>query len=106
MTNRRIATRPTRRPTIAIEAFGPRRIQEVIIGVFKRYDFMPMDIEALVYFAMLSFDVTPNNHEDMYRTIKAHSMANFAIHQGKHIRLTDLNMRRVTVCYTIEEQEE
>ncbi len=105
MTNRRI-TRPTRRPTVAIEAVGPKRIQEVIIGIFKRYDFMPMDLELLVYFTLQSFEVSPAHFESMQRAVRTHIMANFAIHQGAHIRLTDLNMRRITVCYTIERQEE
>ena len=65
-----------------------------------------MDLEALIHFTLQNFDVTPINYEAMYKTVRAHVLKNFAIEQGQSIRLNEFSMRRITVCHTIEKDQE
>jgi len=65
-----------------------------------------MDMEALIHFVLHGFNVTPSTYEEMQKTVKAHILKNFAIHQGSNLRLSDVSMRRVTVCHTIEKDQE
>jgi len=98
--------RPTRRPTVSISTFENHRIQETILGIFRRFDCDSMDMEALIHFVLHGFNVTPSTYEEMQKTVKAHILKNFAIHQGSNLRLSDVSMRRVTVCHTIEKDQE
>src|SRR4051812_23389260 len=93
---------PTRRPTVFVPSITTHRIQEVVLGTFMRYGHTPIDLEALVYFVLQHFDVNPISYEDMYKLVRKHILSNFAVHQGDHIRLSEVSMRRLTVVYTIE----
>jgi hypothetical protein len=99
-------TRTSRRPTTAIHQFDPHRFQEVILGVFKRWGLNAIDLEALIHFCLQAFEVSPDNYETMHKTVKAHVLKNFAIHQGSQLRLNEVSMRRITVCHTIEREQE
>lgn len=94
--------RPTRRPTVSLRIIEPNRLQEAILGTFKRFDCHAMDMEALIYFTLQSFDVTPGTYEGTYKVVREHILKNFAIHQAGPLRLADINMYRlsVSVCYT------
>lgn len=99
-------TRASVRPTSMVSTFGPERIQEVVLGIFRRFATTSMDMDALVYFVLREFNVGPSTFEHMQKTVKAHILKNFAIQQGAPLRLTEVAMRRVTVCYTIEGHED
>lgn len=98
--------RYTSRPTVALSTFDATRIQEVILGIFKKYDYAAIDMEALVYFVLQYFHITPATYEVMHKTVKNHIISNFAIHQGSSVRLSEISMRRLTVCYTIDKHED
>jgi len=63
-------------------------------------------MEALIFLTLREFNVSFESFESMYKTVKAHVLKNFAIQQGTHLRLTDIAMRRITVCHTIEQHED
>ena len=94
--------RPTRRPTLTIKAVDPRRVQESVLGVFRRFSVISMDIDTLLFYALQAFDpdMKPEEFEGMHRYMRAHVMKNFATFQGETLRLTDFSMHRLTVCYT------
>lgn len=100
------ALRFTSRPTRALQQFDATRIQEVILGFFKRMDYAAVDLEALIYFVLQCFHVTTSTYEVMYKTVRKHIISNFAIHQGANVRLSEISMRRLTVCYTIDKKED
>lgn len=91
---------------MSFQQFGERRIQEVILGIFKRYDYIAIDMEALIYFTLQAFHVTPAGYEGMYKMVRSHIFSNFAIHQAGHLRLNEISMRRQMVCYTIDKKED
>ncbi len=99
-------TRATRRPTAFHSAFGPDRIQEVILGIFRRFNVSSIDLDALVHFVLREFIIGPETFEHMAKTVKAHVFKNFAIHQGAPLRLTEVHVRRITVCHTIDKDQE
>lgn len=78
----------------------------MLLGLFKRFDYIAIDMEALIYFTLQAFHVTPTTYEGMYKMVRSHIMANFAIHQAGHLRLNEVNMRRSLVCYTIDKRED
>ena len=92
--------RHTRRPTVAIPQLDSNRIGEAIFGVFRRFNYNAIDLEALIYFTMQSFEVRPESYEGMYKIIRNHIIKNFAITQGSFIGMADIHMHRLTVCYT------
>lgn len=99
-------TRKSRRPTTSFSPIDERRIQEVILGVFRRHQVNAMDMEALIFYALQAFDVHPDTYEIMFKSVKAHILKHFAIHQGSNLRLSEVMMRRITVCHTIEKDQE
>lgn len=96
----------THRPTVALQQFEPTRVQEVILGIFKRFDYTAIDMECLIYFTLQYFHVTPATYEVMHKVVRSHILANFAIEQSGHLRLSEVSMRRSMVCYTIDKREE
>lgn len=92
-------TRLSRRPTTAFSNVS-QRIQEVVLSVFKQHSLTSVDLEALIYLCLQSFDVGPDTYEQMYKTVKSHILKNFAIHQGDYIRLHEHTMRRIVVVWT------
>jgi hypothetical protein len=62
-----------------------------------------MDMEALIFFALREFDVSPDTYEQMYKSMRAHVLKHFAIHQGSSMRLSEFTMRRLTVCLTTDD---
>lgn len=99
-------TRTSRRPTSYFNQNDPNRMQEVVLATFKRFRLNAIDLEALIHFTLQAFEVTPLNYEEMHKTVKAHILKNFAIHQGSQLRLSEVSMRRITVCHTIEKDQE
>lgn len=99
-------TRKSRRPTTSFSPIDERRIQEVILGVFRRHQMNAMDMEALIFYSLQAFDVHPDTYEIMFKSVKAHILKHFAIHQGGQLRLSEVLMRRITVCHTIEKDQE
>lgn len=87
------------RPTVSINQFEEHRIQEVILGVFKKFDCSIIDMEALIYFVLQEFTVKPHTYEHMYKQVKEHILHNFNIEQGSFTRLNEFNMRRLFVCH-------
>ncbi len=96
-------TRTSKRPTTAFSPFLEHRIQEVLLNVFKRNGTEAIDMEALIYFTLREFDVSHDTYEQMYKSIRAHILKHFAIHQGSSLRLSDFQMRRLTVCLTTDD---
>jgi hypothetical protein len=97
-------TRATKRPTVAFNQFIGARIHEVVLGVFKKTGYDALDMEALVFFVLTSFDVTAATYEQMHKTVKAHILKNFAIHQGAYMEAKEV--RRITVLHTIEQDQD
>jgi len=98
--------RPSKRPTVEIHQFDGPRIQEAILGVFKTYNYKAIDLDALIYFALQAFEVVPTSYEYMAGTIRTHIMKHFAIEQGAYRPTSDVHIRRVVVCYTVEKGDE
>lgn len=92
--------RYTRRPTVSIPQIDPNRLQEAIFGVFRKYDYNAMDLEALIYFSMQALTVEPNTYEGMYKAMRAYILKNFAIEQGSFIGYAEFSMHRLLICYT------
>lgn len=98
--------RYSHRPTVSFQQFEETRIQEVVLGIFKRFDYKAVDLDALVYFTLQFFYVTPETYEVMHRVVKNHIISHFAISQGKLKPPSDNSTRRLTVCYTIDKKQE
>lgn len=95
--------RPSKKQTVVISQLQPDRIQAAIIGVFKKYDYEPIDLEALIYFTMQKFEVSIHSHESIYKVIRSHIFSNnFTITQGRHLSMSDIYMRRILVSYNVE----
>lgn len=99
-------TRASVRPTVMLSISSPPRIQEVVLAVFQRCGRNALDMECLIHMVLREFQVSAVNYEHMYKTVKAHVLKNFAIQQGAPLRLTEVSMRRITVCFTIEQHED
>jgi len=99
-------TRTTQRPTTMLSTFGAPNIQEVILNLFRRNNCSSMDMDTLIYLTLREFHVSVQNYEHMQKTVRAHVLKNFAIQQGAPLRLTEVSMRRITVCHTIDQREE
>lgn len=98
--------RYSHRPTVSFQQFEETRIQEVILGVFRRFDYKAVDLDSLVYFTLQFFYVTPESYEVMHRVVRNHIIAHFAISQGKLKPPSDNSTRRLIVCYTIDKKQE
>ena len=61
-------------------------------------------MEALIHFTLREFDVSIDNYEQMYKSVRAHILKHFAIHQGSSLRLNEFTMRRLTVCLTTSDE--
>jgi hypothetical protein len=99
-------TRATQRPTAMLNTFSAPRIQEVVLAMFRRFNCTAIDMETLIYFVLREFHVSIETYQHMHNTVKAHVLKNFAIQQGAPLRLTEVSMRRITVCFTIEQHED
>lgn len=94
--------RATRRPTAMVKSVNPTRLQEAILGTFSRFGVNSMDMEALIYFSLQVIPdlVDPITFESVHRFTRQHILKNFAIHQSGPIRLAEVSMYRLVVCYT------
>lgn len=98
--------RTSRRPTVAIASFQVTQIQEAILGVFRNNGYASLDLEALIFFVMKGLEVTPDNYLNVYAAIRKWIMTQYAIEQGDPIPAVERNVRRLSVCYTIEQGQE
>lgn len=89
---------PLRRPTGPVKSVDPKRLQEVLVSTFNRLKRSNLDMEALIYYALQSFDFQPDEYVGMYRMMREHIMKNLEIHQSGPLRLKDVAMYRLTVC--------
>lgn len=73
------------------------RIHSAIMELFKRYDYEPMDLDALIFCTMQKFEISLHSYETMYKTVKQHIIDHFAVQQGRHLLLQDVSMRKLIV---------
>lgn len=98
--------RTSRRPTVAIASFQVTHIQEAILGVFRNNGYASLDLDALIFFVMKGLEVTPDNYIEVYTGVRKFIMLQYAIEQGDLISPVDRSIRRLSVCYTIEQGQE
>ena len=94
--------RASRRATVAVPPpqLDPVRIGEAVLGVFRRFDYTALDLEALIYFTLQAFEVHPASYESVYKSVRQYVMKNFAIQQGRFMGFEQMCMSRLIVCYT------
>jgi hypothetical protein len=76
---------------------NPHYIHKKVLDVFKKYDYEPIDLEALIFFTLKEMEVGMNNYEQLHRTVRSYIMSNFNLSPGKLLTLQETGMRRLTV---------
>jgi len=94
-----VATMPTI-PGASFPNMDDEHIQRALVGVFKKYGFGPHDMDAIIHFAMASFEVNAYNYLVVYQALKQHLIRNFDTRHGSMCRVGELVMRRSVVFYT------
>lgn len=73
------------------------KIHALALDIFRKYDYEPMDMEALIFCILQGFDISIHSYEGMYKKVRTYILENFSITQGKHLLLQEINMRRMVV---------
>ncbi len=74
-------------------------IHEAVRNVFRRFGFGPFDMEAIVYFVLRDFEVSPFTYIGTARVIREHIANNFECRRGSLMNAGELNLRRILVYY-------
>jgi hypothetical protein len=96
----------SRRPTTAVDRFQNEHIREVVHGVFSQNGILSIDLEALIHLTLKQFNVPPDAYRSMYTRVREVVIKHYAIQQGELIVPHERPHRRLTVCFTLEEQED
>lgn len=91
---------PQKQKIIITPKLTTEQIQSTVLSVLDRFGYEPIDLEALIFFTLQSFDINPLSYENLYKIIRNHILHNFSLEQGPHVRLSEISMRRITVSYT------
>lgn len=96
----RIEARHPRRKTSPIPIHAqlhPNKLNLIILELFKKYDYEPIDLEALIFCTLQRFEVSVHAYESMYKFTRQFIISNFKITQGRHRLLQEVDMRRMVV---------
>jgi hypothetical protein len=75
----------------------PHQVRQKVLDVFKKYDYEPVDLEALVFLTLKEMEVSIHNYEQLHKTVRSYIMSNFNLTPGKLLTLQETGMRRLTV---------
>ena len=93
-------------PTIAVDRLRDDAILEAVHAVFVRHNLASIDIEALIFLTMKQFGIEPSGFRTVYGKIRKAIIRHYAIQQGDLIPNDERPVRRVVVCFTVEEGKE
>lgn len=85
--------------TYLMRDLSEKNMHDAIVGIFHSYGFGPFDMEAVIFLAMESFEVTPFTYLSVYQSFRNYIVSTFECRKGSLISAGELKLTRTLVYY-------